>query len=111
MENVISTIRHPLRDAEVREKFTSILAEILVLNPEDIKPASRLVSDLDADSIAFLELTYRLRQDFGLDIPDAKADEETLRMPLLEGLERLEEAARRHHPVRVHEGGVGPPGR
>lgn len=89
VENVVKT-SHPLREAEVREKFTAILADILVLNPEDIQPSSRLVADLDADSIAFLELTYRLRQDFGLDIPDAKADEETLRMPLLEGLDRLE---------------------
>jgi acyl carrier protein len=90
MENVVSTVRHPLPEAEVREKFTAILADILVLNPEDIQPASRLVADLDADSIAFLELTYRLRQDFGLDIPDAKADEETLRMPLVDGVDRLE---------------------
>ena len=69
-----------------------MLAEILVLNKSDIRPSRKLVDDLDADSIAFLELTYRLRRDFGLRVPEAKVDEETLRLPLLEGLQRLEQA-------------------
>jgi acyl carrier protein len=77
---------------EIIDALTNILAEILVLNPSDIKPSRKLVDDLDADSIAFLELTYRLRRDLGLTVPDAKVDEETLRLPLLEGLQRLEQA-------------------
>jgi acyl carrier protein len=81
----------PLQPAEVFDKLAEILADILVLNKEDIQPSSKLVENLDADSIAFLELTYRLRKDFGLEVPEAKADEETLRMPLLEGLEKIEQ--------------------
>ena len=77
---------------EIIDALTNILAEILVLNTSDIKPSRKLVDDLDADSIAFLELTYRLRRDFGLQVPEAKVDEETLRLPLLEGLQRLEQA-------------------
>lgn len=77
---------------EIIDALTSILAEILVLNKSDIRPSRKLVDDLDADSIAFLELTYRLRRDFGLQVPEAKVDEETLRLPLLEGLQRLEQA-------------------
>jgi acyl carrier protein len=77
---------------EIIDALTSILAEILVLNKSDITPSRKLVDDLDADSIAFLELTYRLRRDFGLTVPEAKVDEETLRLPLLEGLQRLEQA-------------------
>jgi acyl carrier protein len=77
---------------EIIDALTDILAEILVLNKSDIRPSRKLVDDLDADSIAFLELTYRLRRDFGLTVPEAKVDEETLRLPLLEGLQRLEEA-------------------
>jgi acyl carrier protein len=76
---------------EILARLTAILAEILVLNAEDIHPSSKLVDDLDADSIAFLELTYRLRMDFGLEVPEAKVDEETLRLPLLEGIDRLEQ--------------------
>ena len=78
---------------DVTAKITAILADILVLNPEDIKPSSKLVDDLDADSIAFLEDSYRLRTDFGLEVPEAKADEETLRLPMANGLERLEKTA------------------
>jgi acyl carrier protein len=77
---------------EIIHALTDILAEILVLNKSDITPSRKLVDDLDADSIAFLELTYRLRRDFGLKVPEAKVDEETLRLPLLEGLQRLEQA-------------------
>jgi len=77
---------------EIIDALTDILAEILVLNKSDIRPSRKLVDDLDADSIAFLELTYRLRRDFGLKVPEAKVDEETLRLPLLEGLQRLEQA-------------------
>jgi acyl carrier protein len=77
---------------EIIDALTDILAEILVLNKSDITPSRKLVDDLDADSIAFLELTYRLRRDFGLKVPEAKVDEETLRLPLLEGLQRLEQA-------------------
>ncbi len=77
---------------QIIDALTDILAEILVLNKSEIRPSRKLVDDLDADSIAFLELTYRLRRDFGLTVPEAKVDEETLRLPLLEGLQRLEQA-------------------
>lgn len=76
----------------VLSKLTEILAEILVLNPEEIQASSKLVDDLDADSITFLELTYRIRQDFGLEIPEAKVNEEALGLPLTEGIEQLEKA-------------------
>jgi|GEM_PF-3583049 len=75
---------------EVLAKLRAILADILVLNESVIKPESRLVPDLDADSIAFLELNYRLRQDFGLEVPEPKVDEELLRTSLVDGLRRME---------------------
>ena len=76
---------------KVIDSLAEILAEILVLNKSEIRPSRKLVDDLDADSIAFLEMTYRLRRDFGLVVPEVKVDEETLRLPLLEGLQRLEQ--------------------
>jgi len=77
---------------EIIDALIDLLAEILVLNKTEIRPSRKLVDDLDADSIAFLEMTYRLRRDFGLKVPEAKVDEETLRLPLLDGLQRLEQA-------------------
>jgi acyl carrier protein len=80
-----------LSESEARARLTRILAEILILNEDEIHPGSRLVDDLDADSIAFLELHHRLQHDFGLEVPRPKVTEETLGLPLLEGLEKLEE--------------------
>ncbi len=74
----------------VGDKVRAMLADLLVLNLEEIKPESLLVDDLDADSIAFLELWFLLEKEFGLELPEVKADEELLSMPLLPGLERLE---------------------
>lgn len=77
---------------EVFATLRGIVCEILILKPEQVQLSSKLVDDLDADSIAFLELSWRIRNDFGLEVPQAKVDEETLTMPLLEGVEKLERA-------------------
>lgn len=73
----------------VLERFRAVLADVLVLNEDEIHRSSKLVDDLDADSIGFLELTWRLRRDFGIPVPEVKVDEETLTMSLLDGLERI----------------------
>jgi acyl carrier protein len=75
---------------EVFLKLRPILAELLILREADITPDKKLVQDLDADSIVFLELNFRLRNDFGIDVPDPKVDEETLSMGLVDGLEMIE---------------------
>ena len=84
-------LQSEFKTEEVFNTIRDILCDILVLNEEDVKMSSKLVDDLDADSIAFLELTFRIRSDFGLEVPDAKVDEETLTMPLLEGVEKIEQ--------------------
>ena len=71
-----------LSESEARARLTKILAEILILNEDEIHPGSRLVDDLDADSIAFLELHHRLQHDFGLEVPRPKVTEETLGLPV-----------------------------
>jgi acyl carrier protein len=76
-------------EEEVFERFRAILADVLVLGEDEIERSSKLVDDLDADSIGFLELTWRLRQDFAVPVPEVKVDEETLTMSMLEGLERI----------------------
>lgn len=76
-------------EEEVFERFRAILADVLVLSEDEIERSSKLVDDLDADSIAFLELTWRLRKDFGVPVPEVKVDEETLTMSMLDGLERI----------------------
>jgi acyl carrier protein len=75
-----------ISEEEALQRLRPILAEILVLNPEEVQPDARLVDDLDADSIAFLELNYRLEHNFGLQVPRPKVTEEMLSRPLLEEL-------------------------
>jgi acyl carrier protein len=50
---------------QVRE----LLAEALGLNEADIVPDASLIDDLGAESIDFLDISYRLEQDFGCGLP------------------------------------------
>jgi acyl carrier protein len=42
------------------------VAEVLALSPADVKPESRLMTDLDADSLDLVELMFLLEQEFGI---------------------------------------------
>lgn len=74
---------------ELEARLRQLLAELLVLNEHEIQGSSLLFDDLDADSIAFIELAYRLREDFGIVMPEVKSDEETLNLPIEQGIARL----------------------
>jgi acyl carrier protein len=75
---------------DIAERIRALLADLLVLRVDEVRPEHLLVDDLDADSITFLELWFRLEKDFGLALPEVKADEETFNLPLLQGLAKLE---------------------
>lgn len=75
---------------DIAERIRTLLADLLVLRVDEVRPEHLLVDDLDADSITFLELWFRLEKDFGLALPEVKADEETFNLPLLQGLAKLE---------------------
>ncbi len=42
------------------------VAEVLALSPAEVKPDSRLMNDLDADSLDLVELMFLLEQEFGI---------------------------------------------
>jgi acyl carrier protein len=42
------------------------VAEVLALSPAEVKPASRLMTDLGADSLDLVELMFLLEQEFGI---------------------------------------------
>jgi acyl carrier protein len=77
--------------ATVHDRVIHMLSELLLLRPEEIRPESLLLRDLDVDSIALLELTFCIEKEFGVDFPDLKASAETFGMPLPEALRTLEE--------------------
>jgi acyl carrier protein len=76
--------------SEVQEMLVRTLGELLVLDPKDIRPDSLLIDDLDADSITFVELSFAIEKDYGVTIPELKADESTFGIPVIQGLHRLE---------------------
>ena len=55
------------------EKLRDIIADVLDLDPSEIKPESEFVSDLGADSLDVLEIVMGIENEFGISIPDDAA--------------------------------------
>lgn len=51
---------------EVFEKVKTILTESLGADDDAVTPEARLVTDLNAESIDFLDIMFRLEREFGL---------------------------------------------
>jgi len=50
-------------------KVREIIADVLVIEEEEIAPSSRLIADLGAESIDFLDLVFQLEKEFAIKIP------------------------------------------
>lgn len=68
---------------EVYPKVAQIVADALGCEPDEVQPKSSLIGDLDAESIDFLDLVFRLEKGFGVKIPRGKIVEDA-RGPLPE---------------------------
>lgn len=53
---------------EIFGKIRNILVEALSVDDDQVTPQARLQADLDAQSIDFLEIVFRLEREFGLKI-------------------------------------------
>ena len=56
------------------EKVKDILVDVLGVNADDIKPESKFVDDLGADSLDLVELIMSLEDKFQIEISDADAE-------------------------------------
>jgi acyl carrier protein len=54
---------------EVYEKVRGSLVEALGVDEEEVTPSARLVGDLGAESIDFLDIVFRLEKAFDIKIP------------------------------------------
>ena len=74
-----------LTGPEILAKLTTILVELLHVDPDQVVPEARFmprtepggavsIPDLGADSLDHLEITMALEEEFGLNIPDAEAE-------------------------------------
>lgn len=55
--------------AGVYPKVREIIAEVLVIDEDEIALNSRLIADLGAESIDFLDLVFKLEKEFKIKIP------------------------------------------
>jgi len=55
-----------MTESEVFEKVKTILTESLGADDDAVTPHARLVGDLNAESIDFLDIMFRLEREFGL---------------------------------------------
>lgn len=53
----------------VYPKVREIIADVLVLEEADVSLSSRLITDLGAESIDFLDLVFQLEKEFSVKIP------------------------------------------
>lgn len=55
--------------ADVYPKVREIIADVLVIDEDEISQNSRLITDLGAESIDFLDLVFQLEKEFKIKIP------------------------------------------
>ena len=60
----------------VYPKVAQIIADALGCELDEVKPTASLIEDLDAESIDFLDLVFRLEKGFGVKIPRGKIVED-----------------------------------
>jgi acyl carrier protein len=53
----------------VYPKVREIIADVLVIDEDDVSMSSRLIADLGAESIDFLDLVFQLEKEFAIKIP------------------------------------------
>ena len=60
--------------ANVEERVRNVTAKVLGLEVEQVTPNSSFLEDLSADSLDIVEVIIALEEEFGVDIPDEKAE-------------------------------------
>ena len=59
---------------ENMDKMKKILVEVLGVKEEDVKPESKFVDDLGADSLDLVELIMAFEEKLGIEISDEEAE-------------------------------------
>jgi len=58
----------------IEERVKEIIADQLGVSVDQIKPESKFVDDLGADSLDVVELIMAFEEEFGVEIPDEDAE-------------------------------------
>jgi acyl carrier protein len=69
---------------EIQERVAQTLIQALGVSRSEIRPEASLVGDLEAESIDFLDIVFRLEKEFGIEIVRGELfPQEILRNPAL----------------------------
>ena len=60
--------------SEIEERVTAIILDKLGVNASEVKPDATFAQDLGADSLDTVELIMEFEKEFGITIPDDKAE-------------------------------------
>lgn len=58
----------------IEERVRSIIADQLGVSEEEVKPDSKFIEDLGADSLDIVELIMAMEEEFETEIPDEEAE-------------------------------------
>ncbi len=58
----------------IEARVRSIIADQLGITEEEIKPESKFIEDLGADSLDIVELVMAMEEEFEVEIPDEEAE-------------------------------------
>ena len=70
------------------EKISSLIAKQLAIEPEDIDLNSKIIEDLDADSLDVVELMMAIEEEFDIEVPDEAAENLTTPAKIVEYLKQ-----------------------
>ncbi len=63
-----------MKETEVLERITKVIASQLSVDEAEVKPESRFKDDLGADSLDVVELVMQLEDEFEIEISDEEAE-------------------------------------
>ncbi len=75
--------------AEVETALKAILIDALDIDEGQVNPEASLVHDLGAESIDFLDISFRAQQTFGVDLPNKAIQDRTINWRNLSGLHEI----------------------
>ena len=58
----------------IEQRVSALIADQLGVGEEEIKPESRFIEDLGADSLDIVELIMAMEEEFETEIPDEEAE-------------------------------------
>jgi len=84
-----------LTEREVEERVKEIISRVYGVSPSQLKPETRFIEDLGADSITTIELVAEIEDAFGIEIPDEDVEKnQTVGQAIQYVVERLRAAGR-----------------